>query len=509
MSNSLVIQSTISEVRVALLEDSSPVEVYIERKAERGVVGNVYRGRVVRVLPGMQAAFVELGLARTGFLYVNDAVERACVPEPENKEGEESSSEGASSGVPVNRGLPVANIADVLTEGQEILVQVQKEPLGTKGARLTRHITIPGRNLVYMPFSDHVGVSLRIADLEERERLRLALEEIQTEGCGFIIRTAAEGADVKELQEEATMLEKIWRDIEAKGASGPVPGLVFSDLDLALRATRDLFAGGLSVLHVDTREDYERVCEFVESFEPGAAQRVELYDKKQPIFDAFGIDTAINRALQRKVWLKSGGHIVIDQAEALTVVDVNSGGFVGKSSLEDTITHINLEAVKELAYQIRLRNIGGIVIIDFIDMALEVNREKVLEALEVALSKDKAKTNIVRMSEIGLVEMTRKRVRESLGNTLTEGCPYCKARGFVKSEQTMVHEILGVVTRRLSEESAATVTLRMNSGVAECLGETESRAVEEIETRYQTQLVPEPRDDFHREHFEVVCDGAN
>ncbi len=314
--------------------------------------------------------------------------------------------------------------------------------------------------------------------------------------------------DVTELQAEAKMLEKIWQDIEVKGASGPVPGLVFSDLDLALRATRDLFAGGLSDLHVDTPEDYERVCEFVEGFEPGASQRVQLYDKKQPIFDAFGIETAINRALQRKVWLKSGGHIVIDQAEALTVVDVNSGGFVGKSSLEDTITHINLEAVTEVAYQIRLRNIGGIVIIDFIDMALEANREKVLEALELALSRDKAKTNIVRMSEIGLVEITRKRVRESLGNTLTEGCPYCNARGFVKSEQTMVHEILGAVARSLSEESAATVTVRMNAGVAAYLAETESRAVEEIEARYQTQVVPVSRDDFHREHFELVCAAA-
>ena len=510
MSNSLVINSTASEVRVALLENGTPVEVYIERKSERGVVGNIYRGRVVRVLPGMQAAFVELGLARTGFLYVNDAVPRAPSPvveiEPSEGEEKEKPEEGASA--LANRSLPMANIADVLKQGQEILIQVQKEPLGTKGARLTRHITIPGRNLVFMPFSDHTGVSLRIENIEERERLKSVVDDCKVSGTGFIVRTAAEGASAEELQVEARILEKIWSDIDARGTEGPVPGLVFSDLDLVLRATRDLFAGGMTDIFVDNAEDYHRVREFVESFEPDSVHRVELYRKRSPIFDGFGIEVAIERALERKVWLKSGGYIIIDQAEALTVIDVNSGRFVGKSNLEETITQINLEAVKEVAYQVRLRNIGGIVIIDFIDMAFPANCEKVLSTLEEALSKDRAKTSIVRMSEIGLVEMTRKRVRDSLGNTLTEGCPYCNARGFVKSEQTMGNEILRSIGKTLSSQAAGKVLVNMNPGVADYLYEEETGFIEEIEATYDTKVIPVAREGFHREHFELVCTGA-
>ena len=292
MSNSLVINSTKSEVRVAFLENESTVEVYIERKADRGVVGNIYRGRVVRVLPGMQAAFVDLGLERTGFLYVNDAVAR--VPVAASDEKEESSDDdllrdSKNRVVGASRSQPIANIADVVKQGQEILVQVQKEPIGTKGARLTRHITIPGRNLVYTPFSDHTGVSLRIEDPEERERLRLAVEDNKIPGTGFIVRTAAEGIEAEELQQEARRIEKIWKDIESRGESGPVPRLVFSDLDAVLRAARDLFNGESTTIYVDTKADYERTRDFVASFEPEAVSQVELYEKPEPIFDSLGL----------------------------------------------------------------------------------------------------------------------------------------------------------------------------------------------------------------------------
>ncbi len=512
MSSSLVVNSTRSEVRVAYLENENPVEVYIERQAECGVVGNIYRGRVVRVLPGMQAAFVDVGLERTGFLYVNDALPRAPAP-PEDDASADVSGEGAvlgdskQRGVGANRSQPVANIADVLQQGQEILVQVQKEPIGTKGARLTRHITIPGRTLVFMPFSEHTGVSLRIEDLEERERLRLAVEENKSPGTGFIVRTAAEGVQGEELQEEARRIESIWRDIDKRGKAGPVPRLVFSDLDVVLRTTRDLFVGGSTTIYLDTEADHQRVRDFVQSFEPDGVDKVEFYDKPQPIFDSFGIEVALERALERKVWLKSGGHIVIDQAEALTVIDINSGRFVGKSNLEETITQINLEAVQEVAYQVRLRNIGGIVIIDFIDMALAANRDAVLTALENALKKDRAKTSIVRMSEIGLVEMTRKRVRESLGNTLTEGCPYCNSRGFIKSEQTVANEILRAIVRSLNREPSPTVLINIHSSVADYLYEVESEQLEEIEEKYETSIIPVARDGYHQEHFELVCAG--
>ena len=512
MDNSLVINSTRSEVRVAILENESTVEVYIERKADRGVVGNIYRGRVVRVLPGMQAAFVDLGLERTGFLYVNDAVPRVPAPISDEKNAEPDENllrDSKNRVVGASRSQPIANIADVVQQGQEILVQVQKEPIGTKGARLTRHITIPGRNLVYMPFSEHTGVSLRIEDLEERERLRLAVEENKISGTGFIVRTAAEGVEAEELQREARRIEKIWKDIEVRGESGPVPRLVFSDLDVVLRAIRDLFAGDSTKIYVDTKEDFERTKEFVSTFEPEAVDQVEFYEKPEPIFDSFGIEVEIERALERKVWLKSGGYIIIDQAEALAVVDVNSGRFVGKSSLEDTITQINLEAVKEVAYQVRLRNIGGIVIVDFIDMALAANREKVLAALEHALSRDRAKTSIVRMSEIGLVQMTRKRVRESLGNTLTDGCPHCNGKGFIKSDQTIANDILRTIVRSLIRQPSPTVLVNMHPGIADYLYETESEQLEDIEAIHQTRIIPVARDGYHQEHFELVCAGAD
>ncbi len=513
MADVLVINSNPTEVRVALLEAGVPVEIYIERRAERGVVGNIYRGRVVRVLPGMQAAFVDIGLERTAFLYVNDALPRAPssggeLEPPTGEEGEAPPAATADEeGRRGYRTAPLANIAEVVKQGQELLVQVQKEPLGSKGARLTRHVTIPGRNLVYMPFSEHIGVSRRIESPAERERLK-AVFAGEADG-GFIVRTAAEDEPAETLQRESALLRQMWRDILARGDSGPTPRLVFADLDLVLRATRDLYVETLEAIWLDAAEDAARVRELVRSIDPNGEPRVRLYEDPEPIFDHFGVEVEIERALERRVWLKSGGYIVIDQAEALTVVDVNSGRFVGKSSLEDTITQLNLEAVKEIVYQLRLRNIGGIVIIDFIDMTAAANREKVLGALQEALRRDKAKTTIVRMSEIGLVEMTRKRVRESLGHLLTHACPYCKGRGFIKSEQTVANELLRAIARTLAREGSPTVLVNMEPGVADFLYEEENAEVERLERRYHTRIIPVARQGYHREHYEIVRTARN
>jgi ribonuclease G len=512
MGDSLVINSTPSEIRVALLENGTPVEVYIERNAERGVVGNIYRGRVVRVLPGMQAAFVDIGLERTAFLYVNDALPRPLHEPHEESHDDEPGPPDPEGGAPSSLGggrrgfrtAPTVNISDVVSQGQDIVVQVQKEPMGTKGARITRHVTLPGRFLVYMPFSEHLGVSHRIEASEERERLKALLAPVTPEGCGFIVRTAAEGIDDETLQREAQLLVQMWDSICKDATSGPSPRPLFADLDLVLRATRELFTDSVERIIVDTPEDFERVRRFIATTSPGLEHRVQRHPGGQGIFDHYGIDVEIERALERRVWLKSGGYIVIDQAEALTVIDVNSGRFVGKSSLEDTITQINLEAVKEVAYQLRLRNIGGIVIIDFIDMAQASNRDKVLGSLAEALSRDKAKTTIVRMSEIGLVEMTRKRVRESLGHMLTEACPYCQGRGFVKSEPTVANEILRAITRSLSQAPAPTILVNMQPDVANYLYANEGLRITQIEQDFDTSIIPVAREGYHREHYEIV-----
>ncbi len=494
MGDTLVINRGPSETRVALLSNGVPVELYVEREHERGVVGNVYRGRVVRVLPGMQAAFVEIGLERTGFLYVDDAVLEPSRRDPE-------ASPDAQSAV---------DIGSVLKSGQEVLVQVQKEPIGTKGARLTRQITIPGRNLVYMPFNPHVGISRRIEGEAERDRLRTTLERIvEPLGGGGIVRTAAENLEEERLLKEVHLLRQMWNDIEIRGSKAAAPSLVFEDLDLVLRATRDLFTDDIEGIVADSEIDFKRVQDFVAGFAPGEETRVRLHDPREPVFDHYGIEVEIERALDRRVWLKSGGYIVIDQAEALTVVDVNSGRFVGKSSLEDTITQINLEAVKEVVYQLRLRNVGGIVIIDFIDMELLANREKVLGALEEALKMDKAKTTIVRMSEIGLVEMTRKRVRESLGQLLTEPCSYCKGRGFIKSEQTVASEVLRAIARHMHRERSPTVLVNMNPGVADHLYAHDEAHVDYVERLFDTRGIPVARDGYHRERYEIVPAGLS
>ena len=508
MSAKLIINTSQSETRVTLLEHGTPAEIYIERQQDRGVVGNIYRGKVSRVLPGMQAAFVDIGLERSGFLYVNDALPQEATAEnngfDKSDTGMHERQELLDAPYENQRHQPRTNISEILKNGQDIVVQVAKEPFGTKGARLTTHLSIPGRYLVYIPTFKHIGISRRIEDEPERERLKTIVEQYTGPKDGFIVRTVAEGIGDAALKREAAILKKIWVDLDKKSKKGPTPKTLLEDLDLALRSVRDLLSEDVLEIITDDVDDVERIKDFLKSFKQPHEVQVLPYSSPEPIFDHYGIEVEIERALERRVWLKSGGYIVIDQAEALTVIDVNSGRFVGKSSLEDTVTQINLEAVREIAYQLRLRNIGGIIIIDFIDMTVIENQEKVLGALEEALKRDKAKTTIVRLSDLGLVEMTRKRVRESLGATLTEQCTYCKGRGSIKSELTVAHEILRATQRSLSRKWGATVLINMEARIADYLYEEQADAIEELESKNKCKVIPVARQGYHREHFEVV-----
>lgn len=491
--DAIIINVNESETRAALLHDGQPVEVYFERPRERNLVGNIYRGRVSRVLPGMQAAFIDIGLERNGFLYVNDAVldlnERRGHADGEEQEA---------------RGAPVADIADILKSGQEILVQIQKEPLGTKGARLTRHITLPGRSLVKMPFSQHIGVSQRIETDDERTRLTELIANNPEATSGYIARTASDGVAEEDLVRDIEVLEKLWSSIESQGRGGPCPRLIFSDLSLAFRVVRDLFSDSIESVEIDDPDVHQELRGFVESFLPERVLDVRFFDDATPIFEKFGVDAEIDRALNRRVWLKSGGYIIIDETEALTVVDVNSGRFVGKRNLEETITQTNLEAARELAYQLRLRNIGGIIIVDFIDMLETSNQEKVLSQLSGWLERDKAKCNIIGMSSIGLVEMTRKRVRDSLGGSLSESCPYCRGEGRIKSLEAVGNQVFRATRRVLSQNQCEGLLLNVHGEVADYIYENQAEAMAALEAAHSTSIIPVAREGYHREQFDIV-----
>ncbi|MFH2125674.1 MAG: Rne/Rng family ribonuclease, partial [Pseudomonadota bacterium] len=423
MATTLLINARSYETRVALVDNRQCLEVYVERHREGSMAGNIYLGRVARVLPGMQAAFVDIGLAKAAFLYVGDVADEPALDDllPQEATGDAAQRQG------------LQRIEELLREGQEVMVQVAKEPLGNKGARLTTHITLPGRNLVFMPTIDHVGISRRIEDEEERARLRNLLEEMRPPGKGFIARTVSEGFGPDKLEAEIEFLCSLWDSINQRRQRAGTPEILHQDLSVSLRAVRDLFTRDVDRLVIDCPAEYQEVVDFVSEFMPRLMDSVELYTDKEPIFDAYGVEAELNRALERKIWLKSGGYVVIEKTEALTSIDVNTGRYVGGYNLEETILKTNLEAVKEIAYQIRLRDVGGLIVIDFIDMEREGNRSRVVEALKEALAVDRSKTNVLGMSALGLVEMTRKRIRESLAETLKEPCYYCRGRGLIKN----------------------------------------------------------------------------
>lgn len=494
MPNALVMNCSPHEIRVAALEDRRPVEIYVERRKDQSLVGNIYKGRVTRVLPGMQAAFVDIGLERAAFLYVADVVD------PRKKERERDSRDSTLS--EVRSDVYHRPIQSLLNEGQEIMVQVAKEPLGTKGARVTSHVSIAGRHLVYMPTVEHVGISRRIADDEERRRLKEILEELVPQGGGFVARTAAEGRGSDELRADLDFLRQVWNDILSRMESGPAPVTLYEDLDLVLRTARDMITPEVDEVHVDDEGEYERLVRFMRRFMPRYMDRVRRFMGPDAIFDAFGVEAELNRALGRKVWLPSGGYLIIDQTEALCAIDVNTGRFVGRRNLEDTIVRTNLEAIAEIVHQLRLRNIGGIIIIDFIDMDQEHNRNRVYTELSEALESDRAKTNILKISELGLVEMTRKRVRESLARSMSEPCFYCDGAGLLKSRITVCHEIYRAMLREAEAMDEQAILISLHPRIAETFEKEERSMLVELEGRTGKRLSLEARSDFHLEHYE-------
>lgn len=499
MESEILINITRDEIRVGLLEAGQLVEFYVERKLDASLVGNIYQGKIVKILPGMQSAFVDIGLDKAAFLYVTDIQEglEEFAPFLDDEEKENSIE------IVSKRGRPDLAIEELIQEGQEILVQVSKDPIGSKGARVTSYITMPGRYLVLMPNVDHIGISRRISDEAERTRLRSIVDDIKLKGYGFIIRTASEGSTEDEIKKDLNFLLLLWETIQKKRDKVSAPSLLYSDLDLIFRSVRDLMIQDVKRLIIDSSEEYERIKEFVRTYFEKFLGKIELYEGTEPIFDAYGIELDISRALGRKVWLKSGGYIVIDQTEAMTVIDVNTGKFVGKEELEDTILKTNLEAVKEIAYQIRLRNLGGIIIVDFIDMEKYENRERVFNSFVEAMKKDKAKNTISHISELGLIQMTRKRVRESLGRTLCESCPYCEGKAFVKSPRTLGYEIFRKVLR-LAKHGSDRIIVTTHPSVAELLTDEERAGVEDIENAYNVKITIRESRNLHQENYEVT-----
>jgi len=634
----IVINASALEVRVALLEDGSLTELYLERQQHRGLAGNIYKGKVTRVLPGMQAAFVDIGLEKAGFLHVSDfhddvqavgsmaevigeddvetypvdgdadgeakspqdlqeLAELETLEEPSNRQDDRqdhrqdyqqderqaerpnvrqgarqaaqqdvqrrdiqqsveqidevesdrsdlddeaaaTSAEGeaeepAVPAVAGEAGAPGTKrrrsrrrrrrggkahkrrprvheqrsrlpIEQQLHRNQEIIVQIAKEPMGTKGARLTSSISLPGRHLVYMPTSGHVGVSRRIGSAEERARLRAAVKELGRVQGGFIVRTACEGVSKREIQRDANFLTRLWGSILAKSESSPPASILYSDLDVALRTVRDLFSSEIDKLWCDDPETYERIVQFVQHYMPRLRARLTMYQGAEPIFDHFKIEPQIERALDRKVWLKSGGYLVFDQAEALTAIDVNTGRFVGKTNQDETVLRTNLEAAEEVVKQLRLRNIGGIIIVDFIDMSRETDRKKVSDVLREAQRRDKARTSALKISELGLVQMTRKRTRESLEELLTDTCPHCEGRRVVKSVPTLAAEVLRGVHREARRRSGDDMLLvKVHPAVARYLYDHGARDLEALERRVGIKIVLRAMEGLEPGSFEL------
>jgi ribonuclease G len=486
MTEEILINVTPREVRAALIENGILQEVMIERASRRGLISNIYKGRVTRVLPGMQAAFVDLGLERTAFLHASD-IARNPHEEAPDRESE-------------------PNIVDSVQEGGELLVQVLKDPLGGKGARLTTYVTIPSRFLVMMPHSSGVGVSARIEDPAERERLRSLVESVsgQPPTAGFIVRTAAEGASFEALRADMIFLRKLWEAIAETAKNARGGELVYEDLALPLRVLRDLLSPQIERVRVDSQAVFERMREFAQRFIPQMLPMIELYTQERPIFDLHGIEDEIERALKRKVPLKSGGYLIFDQTEAMTTIDVNTGAYVGRRNLEETIFRTNLEAAVAIARQLRLRNLGGIIIIDFIDMTEEEHRHQVLQALTARLAGDYAKTQIMSISPLGLVEMTRKRNRESLEHVLCQPCPSCEGRGFVKTAETVCYEIFREIVRQHRQFDVQELLVLARPEIIERLLDEESASVAELEEFTGTPIRLQSENMYAPDQFDVV-----
>ena len=487
MKQEILINVAPREVRAAVVENGVLQDVLIERDSKRGLIGNIYKGRVERVLPGMQAAFVDAGLDRTAFLHASNIARDRCEDSPD---GEAEAPE----------------ITECVSVGSELLVQVLKEPLGSKGARLTTNTTIPSRLLVMMPNGRNVGVSVRITDEDERERLRAAVERIAPPdtSCGYIVRTAAVGASEDALRTDMAYLKELWDSVGASASGAPVGEAVYEDLPLPLRVLRDLAGPATDVIRVDSEQIHVRMCEFAERFLAEPVPAIERYTRVSPIFDLYSVEDEIERALRRKVPLKSGGHVVFDQTEAMTTIDVNTGAYVGHRNLEETVFRTNLEAAVAIARQLRLRNLGGIIVIDFIDMAVEEHRDEVLATLSTRLAGDLAKTHIMNVSPLGLVEMTRKRNRESLAHVLCRACPSCTGRGYVKTAETVCYEVFREVMRQHRQHEARELLVLARPEIVERLLDEESASVAELEDVTSTPIRLQSEGMYAPDQFDVV-----
>ena len=561
MNKEMVISSTSHETRVAILEDDQVVEIFIEREHSRGVVGNIYKGRVSKVLPGMQSAFVDLDLERDAFLYVSDVISptedalekeddeigiAAGLPEPIGANGDEPDTNGGAqveepapaqavaaaqtagaSGQAAGgrrgrdrdrdrserqeRQAPAGKIEDLLKEGQEIVVQVVKEPLGTKGARITSHLSLPGRFLVYMPTVDHIGVSRKIDSRDERRRLRGIVQRFREQSGlpgGVIIRTAAVNRPEADITADLTYFQQVWTEIQRRRESERTPAVLFREESLVTKLLRDLLTEQYTAIRIDDDTEYRRVTSLVSRIMPTMAGRVKHYSKDYPIFDEYGVQGEIDKALRSKVWLKSGGYIVINQTEALVAIDVNTGRYVGKKSagrLEDTIVKTNLEAVREIIRQIRLRDLGGIIVLDFIDMEEKKNRQKVAQAVEQELRKDRAPSKAVQVSDFGLIIITRKRVKSSLERQLTEPCPYCSGTGTIKTSATICYDILTEVKKVRSDLDGYSLVLRVNPEIARALKDESRSVFRELEQSVGRPVTIRSDEQLHHEQFDLMA----
>ena len=546
MNKEMIISSSDHATRVAILEDDQVVEIFIEREKSRGVVGNIYKGRVSKVLPGMQSSFVDVGLERDAFLYVTEVVNTVEEFERLESGDEDAEEEVASEPAPVAAGAappveavegaeavasivaggaradrrsrdrdrererPDAKIEDLLKEGQEVLVQVVKEPLGTKGARLTSHVTMPGRFLVFMPTVDHVGVSRKIESREERSRLRGIVRNFREQHGftgGVIIRTAAAGRSDADIVSDLSYFHQVWTEIRQKMEGRRPPALLFQEQSLVIKLLRDLLTDDYTAIRIDNEQEHRRAVALVERIMPALLPRVKLYSKDYPIFEEYGVQGEIDKALRSKVWLKSGGYLVINQTEALVAIDVNTGRYVGKRTgrLEDTIVKTNLEAVKEIVRQIRLRDLGGIIVLDLIDMEEKKNRQKVFQEVEKELRKDRSPSKALQVSDFGLVIVTRKRVKQSLERQLTEPCPYCSGSGSIKSASTICLEILTEIRKIGPELDGQGVILRVNPDIARALKEEESALLRDLQRTLGRPITIKPDTHLHHEQFDVMA----
>jgi len=547
MNKEMVVSSTPHETRVAILEDDQVVEVFIEREQSRGVVGNIYKGRVSKVLPGMQSAFVDLGLDRDAFLYVTDVIDPTeesleeeedqapePVPEPEGiftaddavtpaadpdapKAANGTAPPAPAAGPGGRRGRDrertpsTTKIEDLLKEGQEVVVQVLKEPLGTKGARITSHISLPGRFLVYMPTVDHIGVSRKIESRDERRRVRGIVQKFKEETGlpgGVIIRTAAVNRPEEDILSDLQYFQTVWTEVQRRRETQRSPAVLYREESLVAKLLRDFLTEQFTAIRIDDETEYQRVVTLVGRIMPNMAARVKKYSKDYPIFDEYGVQGEIDKALRSKVWLKSGGYIVVNQTEALVAIDVNTGRYVGKKTagrLEDTIVKTNLEAAKEIVRQMRLRDLGGIIVLDFIDMEDKKNRQKVFQAIEQELRRDRAPSKAVQVNDFGLVIITRKRVKSSLERLLTEPCPYCSGTGTIKASPTICYDILTEVKKVSADLDGYSLVLRVNPEVARALREEGRGVFKELEAAVGRPVTVRPDDQLHHEQFDLMA----